>query len=188
MFPDSLWEMYTSKQRELLKLWYEQANSCCWWWLFENVAVISERPLEIHIKKDQLHKDNGAAFVSRDGWKMWYLNGVEVPQWLAEKAEEEINPLEFTKIKNVEVRREFVRKVGIDRIVFKCGAKSLDKQDSYELLLVDLKGETGKWPYLKMLNPSINTWHLECVDRTCQTVEHALNWRNQSQLKPTTLT
>ena len=140
------------------------------------------------MKEARLHKDGGPAFLSRDGWAMWYLNGVEVPQWLAEKREEEIAPGEFAKIQNAEVRREFVRKVGVERIAMACGAESLDKHGDYELLMVDLQGETGKWPYLKMLNPSIQTWHLECVARECKTVQEALNWRNQSQLQPTILT
>jgi hypothetical protein len=32
--------------------------------------------------------------------------------------------------------------------------------------------------YLKMVNPSIGTFHVEGVDPQCATVEQALNWRN----------
>jgi hypothetical protein len=46
-------------------------------------------------------------------------------------------------------------------------------------LNVDInQGATGEWPYLLMLNPSISTYHMECVDKSCKTVEQALAWRN----------
>jgi len=112
-----------------------------------------------------------------DGWGIHALNGVRVPGWLAEQKAEEIDPIQFAKIENVEIRREFVRKVGIERIVQALGGKRIDAAGNYELLEVDLGGSTGKHPYLKMLNPSIGVWHLECVDRTCRTVQQALNFR-----------
>jgi len=33
-------------------------------------------------------------------------------------------------------------------------------------------------PYLKMLNPSISTWHIEGIHPDCKTIEQALAWRN----------
>jgi len=74
------------------------------------------------------------------------------------------------------------------------GSIVLDKQENiegvctYELHEMDLGGTTGKWPYLKMLNPSIGVWHMECVDKTCKTVKDAIRWRNQSELDPEIIT
>ena len=58
----------------------------------------------------------------------------------------------------------------------------------YELLEVDLKGQTGAWPYLKMRNPSIPVWHLEAVARECKTVADALTFRNGTSVRPEFLT
>lgn len=110
------------------------------------------------------------------------MNGVLTPQWLAETPAQEIDPKKFAEIKNAEVRREFVRKVGVERIVQQVGAEIVDTQGDYSLLLVDLGGDTGVWPYLKMRNPSIGCWHLECVDKSCATVQAAINFR-ASRLK-----
>jgi hypothetical protein len=153
-----------------------------------DVVVICDRTLHIHKNANGLHKDGGAALEYLDGTKVWALNGVRVPQWLAEKPIEEIDCAEFARLDNVEVRREFVRKVGIERITSALDTKVLDKQGDYELLMVPLGGETGDWPYLKMLNPSIGVWHLEAVDKSCTTVKEALTWRNQSSLEPEVLT
>jgi len=118
------------------------------------------------------------------------LNGVNVGERIASAKAEDLNPAEFAKIENVEIRREFVRKVGIERIVSKIGAKTIDKagDGEYELLSVDLGGSVGVWPYLKKRNRSIGCYHLEAVDRACSTVESAIKWRNQATTYPSQLT
>ena len=47
----------------------------------------------------------------------------------------------------------------------------------YELLEIDLKLDKHAH-YLKMKNPSIDTYHLEGVPFECDTVEKALAWRD----------
>ena len=151
-------------------------------------VIICERPKIISLKNGVLHNDGGPSVYYKDGTSVWSLNGVRVPQWIAETPESEIDPSKFAELKNAEHRREFVRKVGIERIAKHCNAKLLDKQGTYELLSIDLGEDVGRWPYLKMLNPSINTWHMECVDREIKTVQEAIVWRNQSELVPEQLT
>lgn len=152
-------------------------------------VVIFPRPEFIHRNSSGLlHCDNGPALRYADGFSLFCLNGVLVPEWLVSKSATNIDPREFAKIENAEVRREFVRKVGIERIAQSCEAVILDKQDAYELLSIDLGGATGKCPYLKMLNPSTGVWHLEAIGKAIITVEAALKWRNQSDLIPEQLT
>jgi hypothetical protein len=75
----------------------------------------------------------------------------------------------------VEVRRELIRKLGVEIYIQRMGAKSIHKQGDYELLDVHLSDEVPHARYLKMMNPSINTWHVEGVEGN--TVEEAINWR-----------
>jgi hypothetical protein len=107
---------------------------------------------------------------------------------MARTPNNEWDPKHFLEIQNVETRREFIKIVGIEKIQQALGSEIIDKQGDYELHLLDLKGETGKWPYLKMKNPSIGCWHLEAVDKGCGTVDQALEWRNGTKEKPTVLT
>lgn len=155
---------------------------------FDDYCIITDKMLVCKKNASGLHCDGGPAIEYRDGTKIFALNGVMVPEWLAVTPANKIKASEFATITNAEIRREFVRKVGIERICQDMETVLLDKQEDYELHEVDLKGDTGKWPYLKMLNPSIGVWHMECVDRTCRTVKDALRWRNQSELKPSILT
>jgi len=155
----------------------------------DDYCVVSKVPVEYHWKDKVLHNPDGMAVKYEDGFGVYCLNGVAVPEWLVLTPWDELDPARFAKIDNAEVRREFVRKVGIERISEACKAKCIDKEGDYELLVIDLKGDTGEWPYLKMLNPSMEgIYHLECVAKECHTVEQALNWRNQSSLPPESLT
>jgi hypothetical protein len=54
-------------------------------------------------------------------------------------------------------------------------------------LLLNL-GDGRNRPYLKMINPSIGTYHIEGVHPECKTVKEALIWRNQSEETPAVLT
>lgn len=168
---------------------YEDATQFGPIWAMEKYCIFSDRMLECHRNAaGQLHKNGGPAVKYVDGTAVYFLNGVSVPQWLAESDDHSLDPKQFATIQNVEVRREFIRKVGVDRICLELGSKIVDKAEGYELHVIDLGGETGAWPYLKMKNPSIDAWHMECVDKSCTTVAQALEFRNQSTLKPEQLT
>ena len=152
-------------------------------------VVISRRPECIRLNAaGRLHYDGGAAVRYADGFSVFALNGVRVPEWLAVENEKDIDPAKFAELDNAEIRREFIRKVGIERIYQSCGGTVKDRQGDYELVHIDLKGQTGLCPYLKMKNPSIGVWHLEGVPKGTATVAEALRWRNQSDLTPVQLT
>lgn len=151
-------------------------------------CIFSERFSEVHMKDDVLNCDGGPSIAYPDGTRCWSLNGIAVPQWLAETPADEIDCNEYAKITNAEIRREFMRKVGITTYCEKMGSEVIDKQGDYELHVIDLGGTTGKRHYLKMLNPSIKVWHMECVSRDCQTVDDALYFRNKTKRTPLILT
>jgi hypothetical protein len=170
----------TDKLRGLFAL-----AKCAGWAIpYDTVCLVAERHCVVSLNPEgQLHCDGGPAVRYPDGYSIWALNGVRVPQWLAESNANEIAPAEFAKLENAEIRREFIRKVGIEQLVLRLGAESIDTQGDYELLVVDLQGETGKWPYLKMKNPSIGVWHMEAVPKGTKTVQEALEWRNGGEFE-----
>ncbi len=163
------------------------AHSCLWWCPFESAVLLCDRPLEVHLNEGRLHRDGGPAVVWRDGLHTWALNGVLVPQVVAETPGDCLDARLVPEEINAEVRREIVRKIGIERLCRDLGAQCLDRSGDYELLLVPL---FYGWltPYLKMLNPSTGTYHLEGVPPECATVEEALAWRNGTAESPRSLT
>lgn len=50
----------------------------------KEACIISQKPLEIHLKDGKLHADSKPAVKYADGFSIWALNGVHVPQYLAE--------------------------------------------------------------------------------------------------------
>ena len=65
---------------------WDVARSAGMWWPFEHVAIMSERPAEIHVsEKYLLHRSDGPAVVYRDGWNAYAWNGKAVPKkWIME--------------------------------------------------------------------------------------------------------
>lgn len=161
------------------KVHEESVKQCCYWWPNCDFIMYSERPSVISMNASgKLHCTTGEALKWASGYGLYALNGVVVPEWLVMTPRHELDCQVFLKLTNAEVRREFIRKIGVETLCKNLGSKVIDKKDTYELHLVDLKGTTGEWPYLLMLNPSISTYHMECVDKSCKTVEQALAWRN----------
>lgn len=146
--------------------------------LFENVAFVCIRPSVIKTNKDgNLHCENGMAIQWVDGTGFYYLNGVDMDEKQVMTPSEKIEIKSVLEEKNVEVRRELIRKIGIERFILKAGAKVLDKKGDYELLSIKFSDGIPDARYLKMKNPSIGTWHVEGVEGICNTVQDALNWR-----------
>lgn len=167
--------------------WFQKTSQISLMYPLENVCIISDRPEQIHMKDGRLHADGKPAVKYTDGFSVWSLNGVRVTKEIAETPAMKLDPKIILKEQNAEIRREIVRKIGVERLITKLGAKVMDKRGDYELLNINI-GDNRVRPYLKMRNPSINTWHVEGIHPNCKTVEQALNWRNGTEVKPEILT
>ena len=163
------------------------AEECGWWLPYRNTAVVSERPTEIHLLNKVLHKDGGPAIAYADGFAVWALNSVRVSREIAETPGNKLDARLLLKEANAEVRREVVRKIGIERVCSDLRAKELDASGDYSLLSLDM-GDGRYRPYLKMRNPSSIGVHIEGVHPDCDSVEKALNWRNGTSEEPVVLT
>jgi len=79
----------------LLAAAWEIARSSGMWWPFEGVAIMSDRPAELHVnQKYLLHRPDGPAVVFRDGRSAFAWNGKAVPQkWIMQP--ETVPPREY---------------------------------------------------------------------------------------------
>ena len=137
--------------------------------------------------RGQLHKDLGPAVEWSTGTYQYYLNGVLCPKDVVMNKAENIDPHIVITERNAEVRREIVRKIGLERLCNTLDAKCIDKQENYELLVLNLK-DGQRRPFLKMVNPSIGVYHIEGVPPNIATVQQALKWRNGTNETPIQLT
>jgi len=164
----------------------ELVKNCGWFLPYKNICICSEKPCRISLNADKiLHCETGAAIEYRDGYAVYALNGIRVPKEIVLTPANKLDPTMIIKEKNVEIRRELLRKIGLERFVQKLGAKTIDTfkigenpdilYDVYELLEINIKGMVCKG--LKMKNASIGIYHIEFVASEITTAKEALNWR-----------
>ena len=158
--------------------------------LYWDWAIISDRPTVIHRnRRGQLHRDEEAAVAYADGFCVYALNGVRMNKMHVLTRAEALDPGIILREKNVEVRRELIRKVGMERCLSVWPHAIKDQRGNYALLDIGLAEGLEHTRWLKMLNPSIGVWHVEAVAPECSTVQEALNWRaHQKQWVPEILT
>ena len=73
---------------EVLSAAWDTARSSGLWWPFENVAIASDRPAEVHVDdKFVPHREDGPAIVFRNGDRAFAWNGKTVPErWILDPA------------------------------------------------------------------------------------------------------
>ena len=159
------------------------AHHCGWWTPFKGAVIFQHKPDYIHWANGVLHKDGGAAIQYRDGFAVYCLHGVRVPEWLAVEPAGNIDPTRIVDLSNAQIRAEFVRKIGYERICYKLGAKLLDHR-TFTINGTDLPYDlielsSLRWRFLKMQNPSVpELWHIEGVPTEINSVTEAMNFRN----------
>ena len=190
---DVLGVEYDERRSRQLDTWQDIAQSCCWWWCYENYVVVSDRPTIVSMEpngrgSERLHCEAGPAIAFADGWEVYALHGVRVSKEIVTTPADKLDPQLLLKEINAEVRREILRKIGVERAIASLGAKVIDKFGDYELLEVDFSGTPRR--YLKMRNPSIGVWHVEPVGPECTTIEcvygrdtEALHWRKPDAMR-----
>jgi len=167
---------YSAKENNILNLWINESKNCHWWFPLENFVIASERHNILRINTNgQLHCDNGPALAYPDGFCLYSLNGIN----LTKEQFTISNPKDVLKEQNIDIRRELIKRMGIERMLGGLNHKILEKNGNYELLSIELSSEIRDARYLKMLNPSIQTFHIEGVGPNCKTIAEAINWRQE---------
>ena len=146
----------------------------------DEVCIVCQPPTIINKNASGLHCENGPALSYGGDNEIFALNGVVMTKEYVMTPASQINGEMILMEKNVEIRRELLRKVGIERAMESLPNRLLDKDGNYELYSIDLSEEIKDARYLKMVNPSIGVFHLEGVDPKISTVKDALIWRNQN--------
>ena len=172
----------------------------------QKVCFVSEKPVEINMIDRVLHADYKPAVKFEDGFSLWRLNGITVPEWIVMTKPENMDIEKIMKIKNVEVRREAIRKLGTTLLLDKLKYTVIDKKSlyvddnnkvyaekkgreiKYELIEAELEIESNtnrKVRLLKMENPSIkDVSHYEFVKSECETVLDCFAFRNGTEVIP----
>jgi hypothetical protein len=169
---------------------YIKTTECGLIYPCDDFCVISNKPSKILMSNGQLHSDGSSAVEYNDGFKVWSLNGVRVPQYLSETPTEKLDLEFFKKEQNADVKAEFIKKYGVQRML-SLGKKMDDTSKSnnrwyldseYELYNLGSIFNRERAVFLKMKNLTTNTYHVEGVDPSCNTVEEALKYRAKNRV------
>ena len=114
---------YVAKRSHQLDMWRDIAQSCCWWWCYENYVVISERPIVCRMTEQEgrLHCEDGPALAFADGYSLFRWHGVAVPEELICHPEM-ISVARIDGETNAEVRRVMLERYGESRYLADSGA------------------------------------------------------------------
>jgi hypothetical protein len=92
-------------------------RSAGWWWPFEQVVILTERPCALDLARDEqgrLHHPTGPVVAYPDGWAVWAWHGVRVPRQVIERPDT-ITVAQIRGARNLEARRVMLERYGLDR-------------------------------------------------------------------------
>lgn len=105
-------------------LW-ELAQCACWCWVYEDLAIVTDFPEEIHFdEQNRLHREDGPALTYSDGFGVWAIHGVRVPEKVV-MAPETLTMQEINAERNAEVMRVMIERVGAGKYMEEMGAKAV---------------------------------------------------------------
>ncbi|WP_435847861.1 DUF6745 domain-containing protein [Streptomyces fradiae] len=114
------------------------ARSAGWWWPYERLAVVCERPVELHRDEaGRLDRGDGPALAYGDGFALHAWRGMPVPAaFLAELRA--LTPERIRTEENAELRRVMLEFYGYDRYLRESRAKPVHRDDTGVLWRIPL--------------------------------------------------
>ncbi|MGA5067458.1 DUF6745 domain-containing protein [Streptomyces exfoliatus] len=114
------------------------AEHAGWWWPYENVAVVCERPVELHRDEaGRLDRGDGPALAFADGFALHAWRGMPVPAtFLAGLAG--LTPERIRDEENAELRRVMLEYYGYERYLAASGARHEHRDETGVLWRIEL--------------------------------------------------
>jgi hypothetical protein len=117
------------------------ARTTGWWWPYADVAVLSERPVELHRDEaGRLDRGDGPALAYADGFVLHAWRGLPVPGEFLEQLGG-LTPERIRDEENAELRRVMLEHYGYDRYLEESGAKPVHRDGTGVLWRVELPGD-----------------------------------------------
>ncbi|MFD3456457.1 DUF6745 domain-containing protein [Streptomyces sp. NPDC058691] len=117
------------------------ARSAGWWWPYERVAIVAERPLELHRDEaGRLDRGDGPALAFPDGFALHAWRGMPVPAAFLDGLSE-LTPGRIREEENAELRRVMLEYYGYDRYLEESGAQPVQRDAAGVLWRIELEGD-----------------------------------------------
>lgn len=119
----------------------EVARTAGWWWPYEHVAVVAERPVELHRDEaGRLDRGDGPALAFSDGFALHAWRGLPVPGEFLDRLGA-LTPERIRAEENAELRRVMLEYYGYDRYLEESGAKPVHRDETGVLWRIPLPGD-----------------------------------------------
>ncbi|MFI9822549.1 DUF6745 domain-containing protein [Streptomyces sp. NPDC052013] len=116
-------------------------RSAGWWWPFEKVAVVCERPVALHRDEaGRLDHGEGPALEFPDGFALCAWRGMPVPRAFLEELRT-LTPERIRAEENAELRRVMLEYYGYDRYLSDSGAQPVHRDATGTLWRIELVGD-----------------------------------------------
>lgn len=124
---------FRSDDNNILDLIGSLVGSTGWWWAFDDVCVMTERPTALHTEptpdgvhnQQRLHHRDEPALRYSDGSEVFVQHGTIVPEWVVMDPTVARIALE----PNVEIRRTAIERIGWDVYIDAAELKLVDRVD-----------------------------------------------------------
>ncbi|WP_317615570.1 DUF6745 domain-containing protein [Williamsia muralis] len=124
---------YSPEDAEILDINRALARATGWWWPFDDVCVMAERPTTMHTEPApdakfgqlRLHHEEVPAIQFADRKAVYVLHGTVVPEWVMHDPTVE----RIDRERNVEVRRCAIERIGWDVYIAEAGMTLIDQAD-----------------------------------------------------------
>ena len=162
------------------KAYRETAESACWWWPHRDFVMVCDRPEMIaRDERGRLHNEGGPSIRFRDGWSLWHIHGVAVPDQVVLHPET-LTLKQIDAEANAEVKRVMVDRFGHERFLTESGTEAAHTDECGTLYKREIDGDEPLC-MVKVRNSTPepdgttkNYWLR--VDPKCKTAREAVAW------------
>ncbi|HSA51037.1 MAG TPA: hypothetical protein VLH10_13155 [Yinghuangia sp.] len=138
-------ELAASPAAEALDAVARVARSAGWWWPYEGVVLVAERPTTLFRDENaRLHSGEGPALAFPDGFALHAWRGMPIPADFVTGLGPQGSGLDVNRIRNednAELRRVMLEIYGYDRYLSEVGARPLHRDATGVLWRIDLPGD-----------------------------------------------
>jgi hypothetical protein len=117
------------------------AKSCGWWWPYDGICFLTERPAELHRdNRGRLHHESSMAIRYPDGWGLYAWNGILVPEDVIVLDE----PITIDRVNaepNAEIRRVLIERIGLDNFLRAGNCIKLHNDETGTLYRMNVPGD-----------------------------------------------
>ncbi|GAA3926348.1 hypothetical protein GCM10023085_04610 [Actinomadura viridis] len=119
----------------------EVARNAGWWWPYERIAILSERPAELHRDEPgRLHRGDGPALAYSDGFSLHAWRGMPMQAGFIESLTD-LTPARIDAEENAEQRRVMLEIYGYDRYLAETGAKPQQRDSTGVLWRIPVRDD-----------------------------------------------